>query len=120
MSLWVLGSKGGEEGIDAEEAAVFALFEARETINALEPEDFNNEDSASKLSNEIDIVLAMIDDGMYAEGRDKLQNDILERSNGCAEVGEPDQNDWIRTYEGQGLVYPLILEATFEELKVKY
>ena len=48
---------------------------------------------------------------MHTEALAKLQNDILERTNGCADVGEPDQNDWIRTYEGQGLVYPLIVEA---------
>lgn len=48
---------------------------------------------------------------MHTEALATLQNDNLERTNGCADVGEPDQNDWIRTYEGQGLVYPIIVEA---------
>lgn len=100
-----------DEAIAIEEAAAFTLFEAAEAINELSPENFSNEDVAIELANEIDIVLAMIDDELYTEALATLENDILERTNGCAEVGEPDENDWIRTYEGQGLVYPLIVEA---------
>lgn len=107
----VLASKGGEEAIDAEEAAGFTLFEASERINELDPENFNNEDSATALTNEIYFVLSIIDDELYTEALDVLENDILKRTNGCANIGEPDENDWITTYEGQGMVYPLIVEA---------
>jgi len=106
-----LDSKVGEELIAAEEAAGFTLLEASERINELDPENFSNEDSAAALTNEIDFVLSLIDDELYTEALDVLESDILERTNGCANIGEPDENDWITTYEGQGEVYPLIVEA---------
>ena len=59
----------------------------------------------------IELVLAMTDDGLYAKALTILENDILERTNGCAEVSQPDENDWIMECEVQGIVYPLILEA---------
>jgi hypothetical protein len=111
-TIQVLASKGGEEAIAAEEAAGFTLLEAAERINELDPENFNNEDSATALTNEIDFVLSLIyDEGLLTEALYVLENDILERTNGCADIGEPDENDWITTYEGQGEVYPLIVEA---------
>jgi hypothetical protein len=41
--------------------------------------------------------------------RRKLENDILTKMNGCAGIGELDRNDWIRTCEAQGQVYPLVI-----------
>jgi hypothetical protein len=111
-TIRVLDYRGGEEAIAAEEAAGFTLFEASERIDELDPENFTNEDSATELTNEIDFVLSLIyDEGLLTEALYILENDILERTNGCADIGEPDDNDWITTYEGQGEVYPLIVEA---------
>lgn len=103
--------RSDDERIAVEEATVFTFFEASDRIYGLDPKNFNNEDSIIVLTNEIGIVLAMIDEGLHIEALDKLHDDILERTDGCANIGEPDENDWIRTYEGQGLVYPLIVEA---------
>ena len=50
------------------------------------------------------------------EALDKLENDILRKTNGCAETGEPDKNDWIKTCEAQEKIYPLIIE-TMENVK---
>ncbi len=33
---------------------------------------------------------------LYSEALNKLQNDILKKTNGCAETGEPDRNNWCR------------------------
>jgi len=33
------------------------------------------------------------------------------KTNGCAETGRPDKNDWIITCEEQGELYPLIIET---------
>ena len=33
------------------------------------------------------------------------------KTNGCAEQGEPDRNDWIITCQGQSHVYPLVIET---------
>jgi len=52
-----------------------------------------------------------IDRGFYDEALDKLQNDILQKTNGCAETGQPDKNDWIIRCQEQGQVYPLVIQA---------
>jgi len=31
--------------------------------------------------------------------------------NGCANTGEPDEDDWITSAEGQALIYPLVVET---------
>jgi len=47
----------------------------------------------------------------YQAALNKLENDILAKTDGCVESGEPDKNDWIITCEGQNEVYPLIMET---------
>ena len=49
--------------------------------------------------------------GLYDEALDKLQNDILQKTNGCAEIGQPAKNDWIITCDAQSQIYPLIMET---------
>ena len=61
--------------------------------------------------NKINAVLGMIDQKNYVTAEGKLQNDVLERTNGCTTIGSPDSNDWIMICEGQGRVYPLIIKA---------
>jgi hypothetical protein len=99
------------EWMETEEAAAFTLLEAGETIDELDAGNFSNEDTAGTLANEINAVLWMMNEGLLDEALDALENDILERTNGCADVGEPDENDWLTSCEGQGEVYPLIMEA---------
>jgi hypothetical protein len=53
----------------------------------------------------------MIEEERYEEALDKLENDILQKTNGCAETGAPDKNDWIRDCDTQNQVYPFITEA---------
>ena len=63
------------------------------------------------LTNKINAALKLIDQGYYHDALNKLQNDILGKTNGCLEIGEPDKNDWIRTCEGQQEVYPFVMQA---------
>ena len=42
---------------------------------------------------------------------DKLENDILRKTDGCATTGAPDNNDKITDCDAQGQVYPQILVA---------
>jgi len=63
------------------------------------------------LLNKINAVQQMIDDGLYADALNKLRNDILAKMDGCADTGEPDQNDWIKTCEAQSRIRPFILET---------
>lgn len=45
------------------------------------------------------------------EALNKLEHDLLGKTNGCAESGAPDKNDWIKDCDAQTQVYPLIREA---------
>jgi len=87
------------------------LIQAAGTIASLDPESLKNPNSSNALTNKIDTVLAMIDKGLYAEALRILQHDILKRTDGCANTGAYDNNDWIITCEGQGKVYPLIVAS---------
>jgi len=77
----------------------------------LEPESLKNENMKNALLNKIDAALKMIEEGNYTGALSKLRNDILTKTNGCAEMGQPDKNDWIITCEQQSQVYPLVIET---------
>ena len=82
----------------------------------LDPECMKNANQKNALLNKIDVVLGMIDAGRYAEALAKLENDILPKTDGCANSGEPDKNDWIMSCDEQERVYSLVME-TIEDLK---
>ena len=100
-----------EDVFDVKEGFTFMLFEASGIIKELSPESFNNEESAFELGCAIDDVFTMLDGGMYFESLILLENDILQRMDGCADIGEPDEDDWITSIEGQALLYPLLAET---------
>jgi len=102
---------GGEDAFGVKEAVGFMLFEADGIIGKLGPESFNNEESAFELACVINDVFTMLDEGMYFEVMVILQGDILERMDGCANIGVPDEDDWITSIEGQVLLYPLVVET---------
>jgi hypothetical protein len=99
---------GAYEAINTPEEV---LEHVGETIANLDPEGLNNPNSSNALANKINATLAMIEEGLYEEALDKLQDDILQKTDGCANEGAPDKNDWILTCEDQEKVYPLIVSA---------
>jgi len=94
-----------------QDEVIETLGELTNVINNLNPALFTNKNMAGALTNKINSVLLMIDQGLYQDALDKLNNDILGKTNGCADSGAPDQNDWIKTCEGQAEVYALVMEA---------
>jgi hypothetical protein len=70
-----------------------------------------NENMKYLLLNKIIAVQQMIDEGLYEDALSMLENDILQKTNGCAETGQPDKDDWIVTCEGQNKLYPLVVET---------
>lgn len=62
-------------------------------------------------ANHIDTALWMVTDGLLTEAQDVLENEVLERTDGCFNRGVADDDDWITTCEGQAEVYPLVLET---------
>ncbi|HEX9882518.1 MAG TPA: hypothetical protein VGA79_01005 [Desulfobaccales bacterium] len=47
----------------------------------------------------------------YAAALDKLETDILPKTDGCATQGEPDKNDWIKDCATQQQVYPAVVQT---------
>ncbi|MHC4544599.1 MAG: TolC family protein [Planctomycetota bacterium] len=70
-----------------------------------------NENMKYFLLNKIIAVQQMIDEGLYEDALSMLENDILQKTNGCAETGQPDKNDWIVTCEEQNKLYPIVIET---------
>ncbi len=93
------------------EEIVEVLNEALDTINGLNPDVFNIPQMQTALTNKINAALELIEQGLYQEALDKLEHDILPKTDGCANIGVPDRNDWIKDCNAQNQVYPLIIEA---------
>jgi len=97
--------------ISYQDAITETLQETMDTINTLDDSVFNNPNNKNALTNKINAALAKIDQGLYEDALDKLQNDILGKTDGCAKTGAPEPNDWIEDCESQAEVYPIIVEA---------
>jgi len=77
----------------------------------LGPESLKNNNMRNSLLNKIDAAQEMIDQGLYEDALNKLENDILGKMDGCSETGKPDKNDWIITCEEQAAIYPLVMDT---------
>lgn len=97
--------------ISYQDATTDTLIDTTNTINSLDNVSLKNTNMKNALTNKINAVLGDIDQGNYSDALDKLQNDILGKTNGCAETGEPDNNDWIKDCPAQNEVYPIVIEA---------
>jgi hypothetical protein len=114
-SVKARNSAGTESGwSNVESSLQVTLTDAVDAM--LDPDTLKNEKMKNALLNKINAVQEMIAEGLYEEALNKLQNDILQKTNGCALTGEPDKNDWIITCQGQSEIYPLIIE-TIEYVK---
>jgi parallel beta-helix repeat protein len=80
-------------------------------INDLPPGSLKNKNMTNALTNKINASLGKIDTGVCGEALDKLGNDVVAKTDGCANGGEPDPNDWLITCEAQDQVYPLLMDA---------
>ncbi len=79
-------------------------------INDLETDYFKNANQQNTLANRLRTVARMVNHGAYTNALDKLQNDVLQKTDGCNMKGRPDKNDWITDCDGQDDVYPGITE----------
>jgi hypothetical protein len=77
----------------------------------LDQRSLKNRNMKNALLNKINALQQMIADELYEEALDKLRNDLLKKTDGCALTGEPDKNDWIKTCEAQSQIYPLIIKT---------
>lgn len=87
------------------------LRAAIDAINALGPKAFKNPNMKHALTNKLSVAIQLVDQGVYSDAADKLQNDVLAKTDGCAQTGGLDQNDWITDCAAQAQIYPLVLGA---------
>ncbi len=80
-------------------------------VNNIPAMSFKNKNLQNTMTRKLSVILENIDTDNYAEAYDKLLNDVLKKTDGCAENGTPDKNDWIKSCTEQAQVYPLIIEA---------
>jgi hypothetical protein len=97
--------------ISIEDATTLKLKEISKSINDLPIDVFQNESMADTLTSKINSILLKIDELGFRGAYNQLQNDVLKKTDGCANYGSPENNDWIKDCESQDLVYPIIMEA---------
>jgi parallel beta-helix repeat protein len=98
--------------ISHEQEAIKALLESIDIVNNMDQGILKNgNETKDSMINKINAVLGIINQKNYTTAKGKLENDVLERINGCIISGVPDSDDWIITCEGQGRVYPLVNKA---------
>lgn len=83
-----------------------------EDIVDLPPDAFSNPNNSDQrknaLTEKLNEVIALIDTGQYQLALDKLQNDILSKTDGC--YGGNPNNDWITDCTAQAIVYPAVVD----------
>ena len=66
------------------------------------------------LVNKLNAAIRSIRERKYSQVLQQLQDDILEKTNGCATFGRPDRNDWIINCPDQSKVYTPLLNLIAE------
>ncbi|RLC34233.1 hypothetical protein DRH14_03420 [Candidatus Shapirobacteria bacterium] len=82
-----------------------------DVINSFNGDVFKNSNRRKALTNKLNSVIEKLEYGQYQDALNKLENDILKKTDGCCQSGEPEKNDWIIDCEAQEEVYPLILDV---------
>jgi hypothetical protein len=99
------------QAVDTLTAAIQAVQDCEAEITSLDSSVFKNANMQNTLINKLNAVIANIEAGNYADALGQLQNDILGKTDGCANSGSPDKNDWIKSCEAQSVVYKSIQYA---------
>jgi hypothetical protein len=92
-------------------AIVAILRDAVAAINGLDPGDFKNANMQGALTNKLAAVIADVEAGRLQDALDKLEHDVIAKTDGCAETGAPDRNDWLKNSAAQTPVYARLREA---------
>jgi hypothetical protein len=101
----------------AREMKVVADIQNVQTIiGTIDPGKMKNTNMQNALINKLNAVIADIGNMDYQDAINKLQNDVLAKTDGCALSGAPDKNDWINDCEPQTLLYGQI-QSIIDELK---
>jgi len=83
---------------------------AIDRVDDLDPTVFGQKRLQKAMSRVLTSAVRQVESGEYSEARDTALS-ALKRTDGCANDGEPDVNDWIQECEAQSQVYPLLEDA---------
>lgn len=86
-----------------------ATAAAGDVVADLPPGAFGNPNNQNATLNKLDGVIELIDSGDYQAALDKLRNDILKKTDGCATNGRPDKNDWVNDCDSQAQLYAAVM-----------
>jgi uncharacterized repeat protein (TIGR01451 family) len=82
-----------------------------QSINAMDRHDFRNRLNKRVLTNKLNAVIEKIERERFRDAIRQLENDILRKTDGCAEIGHPDFSDWIIRCDAQSQIYQPILDV---------
>jgi len=105
---------GDQSGCLCKDHDDFRNLEIR--IRTLPATAFKNANMQNNLISKLNAVIVMINAGDGTRALNKLQNDVQAKTDGCAQIGASDKNDWIITCEAQAAVYSDIV-SILSELK---
>jgi hypothetical protein len=94
------------------EDIVLKLQETISCINSLSSQSFKDSNMKKALANKVNAVIDDTNNGQYGGALRKLENDVLQRTDGCSKANKPDKNDWITACTAQDRVYELVMDAT--------
>ena len=104
--LWVDNLSVSES--DVPRSARFAARELGQVNWALPPAAFQNANLQRAFGQKISEILTLTRAGAFSDAAEKLQHDILAKTNGCADIGRPDRNDWIVDCASQQTLRPAV------------
>jgi hypothetical protein len=85
----------------------------QKVVASLAPGAFKNRSMQNTLQNNLNAVIASIDSGNYSNALGQLQS-VLGKTDGCANSGAPDKDDWIVNCPDQSKVYTPLLNIIAE------
>jgi adenylate cyclase len=94
------------------EDIILKLQDTISCINSLSSQSFKSSNMKKALAIKMNAVIDDTNNSQYGEALRKLDNDVLQRTDGCAKAHKPDKNDWITTCTAQDRVYELVMDVT--------
>lgn len=101
------------EVVSAVEALEQAMIDTADALAALDPSELKNANMQDALLNKLNAVLRQIIREQYAAALDKLNYDVLSKTDGCVADGSPDKNDWVESCDVQVDMYERVVELLY-------
>jgi len=92
--------------VTIKDAASATVMDVTKVVNKIDLANFMNQNLANALTSKLNAALDMINQGRYQDALNKLEHDILGKTDGCAATGSPDKNDWIMDCADQNKILP--------------